>query len=139
MLTPTCPECGAPEVDGMDCWWLMGAVCGWEHDDPALAALHFHTVASYNLQHPSRFTEEALSGLRSLFCQAIDENLPGPEIRRRAGHGAEGAQRVLRRDPPDVAATRAWPLTIADVYASGESHGAAARVQAWAAAIRATL
>jgi hypothetical protein len=46
-----CPECGAPGVSGTICWEML-----------ELLAEHFLTVASYNLQHPTQFTEAALSG-----------------------------------------------------------------------------
>jgi hypothetical protein len=34
---------------------------------------------------------------------------------------------------------RRWPMTIADVYLSGQPQGAAERVKAWAAGIRQEL
>ena len=59
-----CPECGAPRVGGLACWEQLGVLLAWEHDDPALQREHFLTVASYNLQHPARFTDDAIAGLR---------------------------------------------------------------------------
>jgi hypothetical protein len=136
---PDCPECGASAVDGLDCWWQMGAVCAWEYDDPALQAVHFFTVACYNLQHPARFTESTIAGLQTLFAEAVDERLSGPEIRRRAGHAHGGPTRVLRDEADRRPVLRRWPMTVADVYLPDRPAGAAERVMAWAAAIRAEL
>lgn len=134
-----CPECGALRVDGLDCWNQMGAVCAWEWQDPALAAVHFLTVASYNLQHPAQFTTEALDNLRAVYCDHLDGGLTVAEIRRRVGTHAEGAARVLRPQASRRPVLRRWPLTVADVYIPGQPSGAAERVRAWAASIRREL
>ncbi len=63
----------------------MGAILAWEWQDPELAAVHFLTVASYNLQHPAQFTEPALAGLREQFIAHLDQGIPISEIRRRVG------------------------------------------------------
>ena len=92
----TCPECGAPTLEGMSCWEQLGLLLAWEYDDPALAAEHFLTVASYNLQHPAQFTDEALAGLRDMFVERLDNGLAVQNIRRRVGKAFEGNQWVLR-------------------------------------------
>lgn len=135
----TCPECGAPEVDGLNCWWQLGAVCAWEWQDPELAALHFVTVASYNLQHPAQFTGETLAGLCAVYIAHLAHGLPIAEIRQRVGTMAAGKTRVLKTKSEQRPVLRRWPMTIADVYLSGQAQGAAARVRAWAAAIRREL
>lgn len=135
-----CPECGAPTVDGLSCWEQFGAVLGWEQHDPALAAEHFLTVASYNLQHPAQFTQEALDGLRTAYCEHLDHGLPVAEIRRRRMHERfEGSARVMRPKSERQPVLRRWPMTIADVYAGGVPEGAAQRVREWAASIRREL
>jgi hypothetical protein len=133
-----CPECGAPLIDRADCRAMLGLVCAWEVDDPDLAAAHFLTVAAWNLQHPAAFTVEAIAGLRSLFIDALECDLPAAELRRRAGRMAAGARRV-RRDPADChPMLRRWDMTIADVYAPSPAD-AAERVRAWANALRREL
>ena len=134
-----CPECGAPAADGLNCWWQMGAICAWEADDPALAALHFHTVATFNLQHPAQFMDDALVGLETRFREAIDEDLGAAEIRRRTGQAWDGARRVIRPVADRRPALRTWPRTVADAYAHGTPAGAAERVLAWARAVRDAL
>jgi Family of unknown function (DUF5946) len=131
-----CPECGAPAVDGMSCWEQLGALLAWEADDPELATEHFLTVASYNLQHPAQFTDEALEGLRASFRDRLDKGVAVAELRRRASRRFEGPRRVLKDASEWRPVLRPWSTTIADVYLPGHPEGAAERVRAWAGAVR---
>jgi hypothetical protein len=131
-----CPECGAPLVEGLTCWEQLGAIGAWEWQDPALLAVHFLTVASYNLQHPAQFTEEAWAGLRAAFIEHLDHGMAVKEIRRRMGQLAEGKQRVLKDEVDRRPSLRRWSMTIADVYIPDKPQGAADRVKTWAASIR---
>lgn len=135
----TCPECGAPAVTGLSCWEQLGAILGWEWQDPALQAVHFLTVASYNLQHPAQFTDEALAGLRVAFIAHLDQGIAVAEVRRRVSAVTEGKTRVLKPEADRRPVLRTWPLTIANVYLPDQPQGAADRVRAWAAAIRQAL
>ncbi|MEZ4860136.1 MAG: DUF5946 family protein [Caldilineaceae bacterium] len=139
IATKTCPECGAPSVDDLDCWGQLGAIIAWEWQDPALMAQHFLTVAAYNLQHPAQFTEEALTGLQQQFFAHLDNGVPVAEIRRRISTIAEGSVKVLKPEAERYPVRRQWPMTIADVYLPDQPTGAAARVKAWAASIRQEL
>lgn len=131
-----CPECGAPAVDGMGCWEMLGALIAWEYDDPELLAEHFLTVASYNLQHPAQFTDAAIDGLRVALADRLDRGVSVAELRRRASATYQGKTRVLRPEAERQPVLRRWPVTIADVYLPDRPDGAAGRVRAWAAAIR---
>ena len=135
----TCPECGARRAGGLTCWEQLGALLAWEAHDPELAAEHFLTVASYNLQHPAQFTEPALTGLRAGLVDHLDRGVPVADLRRRAGRAFGGAQRVLRPAAERRPALRRWRLTIADVYLPEQPAGAAERVRQWAHAIRAEI
>ena len=137
--TNACPECGAPRVDGLECWDMLGQLIAWEADDAELRAEHFLTVASYNLQHPARFTDDAIAGLRQSYVDYLDRGMSIPEIRRRASAAFDGPKRVRREESSLRPALRTWPMTIADVYATGGPTGAAARVRAWARGIRIAL
>jgi hypothetical protein len=117
----------------------MGAICAWEWQDPELAAVHFLTVASYNLQHPAQFTAQALVGLREQFIAYLDEGVPVGEIRRRVGRLAAGATRVLKPRAERGPVLRKWLMTVADVYIPEQPEGAADRVKRWAACIRQEL
>ena len=131
-----CPECGAPTVDKLNCWEQLGALIAWEYDDSELRAEHFLTVASYNLQHPAQFTDEALSELRASYMAYLDKGPGVQELRRRAARRFEGSTRVLKKPSQRRPVLRRWSVTIADVYLPERPEGAAARVKAWGAAIR---
>jgi hypothetical protein len=135
----TCPECGAAPVGGLSCGEQFGAVLAWEAHDPELAAEHFLTVASYNLQHPAQFTDEALAGLRAAFIDHLDNGVAVEMLRRRMARAYDGPRRVLKDEAQRRPALRRWPLTIADVYTPDRPEGAAERVRRWAAAIRSEL
>jgi hypothetical protein len=130
-----CPECGAPMMDGLDCWEQLGMVIGWEGQDPELAVEHFLTVASYNLQHPAQFTEEALVWLRAALIDYLEHGTPVHELRQRAGRDYQGEKRVLKKEAERRPVRRDWSMTIADVYIPDKPQGAAARVRAWAGSI----
>ena len=117
----------------------LGALLAWEFDDPVLRAAHFLTVASYNLQHPAQFTDEALLGMRIAYCDHLDQGVAVEELRRRAAHQFEGKTRVLKRVAERRPVLRPWSTTIADVYTPDHPAGAGDRVRAWAAAIRREL
>ncbi len=125
-----CLECGAPTINGMSCWEQLGLLIAWEHQDSELQAEHFLIVASYNLQHPAQFTDEALMALRAAFIERLDSGLSIAEIRRRVGKAAEGKRRVLRDEAERRPILRAWSMTIADVYIPDQPQGAAQRVRA---------
>ncbi len=135
----TCPECGAQTVMGMNCWEQLGGVLAWEWHDPELAAEHFLTVASYNLQHPAQFTEEAIEKLSEIFIEHIDHKTPTKLLRQRIGRSAAGDKKVIQKESDRVVVLRPWTMTIADVYLPDHSEDAAERVRAWAQAIRAEL
>ena len=134
-----CPECGAPAIDGLSCWEMLGWLLAWEAHDPELSAEHFLTVASYNLQHPAQFTDAAIAGLRAAYIDHLDRGVPTSELRRRVGTAVAGDTRVLRPKAERRPLLRRWELTIADVYLPDQPEGAAGRVRAWAAAIRRAL
>lgn len=134
-----CPECGAPRVDGLGCWDLLGQLIAWEVDDVELRGEHFLTVASYNLQHPARFTDDAIDGLRKSYVDYLDRGISVAEIRRRASAAFEGTKRVHRDEASVRPVLRTWSMTIADVYHGGEPRGAAERVRRWARQIRRAL
>lgn len=139
-ITPTtCPECGAPTVDGMTCWEQLGMIIAWELEDPEHYAEHFLTVTSYNLQHPAQFTDEALTWLRTSLIERLGHGTQAEELRRRAAIAYGGKQRVLRDESARKPVLRAWRMTIADVYIPGKPEDTVARIRAWAASIREEL
>lgn len=133
-----CPECGAPVVDALDCRAKLGVVTAWEVDDPALGALHFLTVASFNLQHPAAFADEALAVLRAAFVDHLDRGTATPELLRRVRARFDGSTRVMREASERRPVRRDWELTIDAVHGPGPA-GAPERVRRWAESIRRTF
>ncbi|WP_053367624.1 DUF5946 family protein [Bacillus sp. FJAT-27245] len=136
--TNRCPECGAPEANGLDCQGQLEEILAWEQFDPDLLGRHFWTVACFNIQHPSSFAEEAWEGLRAVFREACDNQLTVNEIRRKVSALVDGPVRIKRK----VAAapiSREWAMAISEVYLAGEPKGAADRVLAWSKVIRKQL
>jgi hypothetical protein len=127
----SCPECGADQAT-MTCVDRLGLLLAWEVDDEALRAVHFLTVASYNLQHPAAFTNDAIAGLRDALRGYLDGHLSIADIRRRAG----SARRILRPGGPGAPSLRTWSMTIEAVATPDAAAGAADRVRAWAETIR---
>ena len=112
---------------------MIGA---WEFQDPELMAEHFLSVASYNLQHPAQFTDEAIARLRAAFSERVDRGVAVEELRRRVARAYEGNKRVLKHESERKPTLRAWSMTIADVYIPDKPQGAAARVRMRATSIR---
>jgi len=118
---------------------MLGEIIAWEYSDPELLKKHFLTVASYNLQHPSQFTEEAIQGLQTSLRNYLEGKEGVAEIREKNFRAHEGANRVRKPESERVIAPRAWSMTIADVYVPDHPQGAAGRVQAWAETIDKSL
>ena len=131
----TCPQCGAPTVEGLDCWDQLCAILSWEWQDPELLAVHFLTVASYNLQHPAQFEEKAIDGLKASFTAHLQGRISVAEIRRATNAKYSGKARVLRDPALCRPVLRQWSMTVANVYLSGKPDGATHRVKQWAATI----
>lgn len=126
-----CPECGAAQTP-LTCRQRLELLLAWEVDDAELSQKHFLTVASFNLQHPAAFTEEARAGLEEALDGYLDGHLTIAAIRQRASkaariHRPAGEVRPRRRD---------WPVTLDMVAVPGQPRDAAARVLSWAESIR---
>lgn len=130
-----CTECNAPFIDGLSCWETLGLLISWEYDDPALLKEHFLTVASYNIQHSSKFVDEVIDELCSLHYKYIHNEVSTNEIRETVGKLAEGEKRVLKPESARVIIPKKWKMTIADVYIPNKREHAAERVRAWAKSI----
>lgn len=110
----------------------------WEWQDPELLARHFLTVSSYLLQHPATLTDDAASGLRTAFTQALSGEVTVAQVRARITRVYDGAARVRRPAREIQPRLRPWSMTVADVYAGGQV-GAADRVNTWARTIGADI
>lgn len=121
---------------GLSCWEQLGGVLAWEWNDPDLLSVHFLTVASYNLQHPAQFTDEAVTSLRNIFIEHLDNGTPVEQLRDRIASSFDGSREVRRKDPIHQFILHYWKMTIADVYLPDHPEGAAERVRTWAGTIR---
>jgi hypothetical protein len=135
---PNCPECGALSRDGLTCQDRLYGLLAQERDNPDLQAVHFLTVAAYNIQHPAQFMDDAVAGLRKSFTDYLDGKLDMEGIRERA-KAFNGPKKVLKplfeRKPVLVC----WKMTTAESYNPADPAGAAARVKVWAESISAEL
>ena len=86
-----------------------------------------------------RFTDAAIAGLRELFIAHLDQGMEVVEVRRRVARSTAGSVSVLKPEAERRPVLRHWSMTIADVYIPDQPEGAAERVKAWAATIRAEL
>ncbi|WP_059173562.1 DUF5946 family protein [Bacillus sp. FJAT-27445] len=134
----TCPECGAPEANGLDCRGQLEEILAWEQADPELLSKHFWTVACFNIQHPSEFSEAAWSNFRGIFCEAFDSSLPIHEIGKMVSVLAAGPSKMKRKEAASPV-YREWAMTVSEVYLGGEPKGAADRVFAWSKVVRKQL
>ena len=126
-----CPECGAAQVP-LTCRERLELLLSWEVDDEALRGHHFLTVASFNLQHPAAFTDEARSGLEDALDGYLGGRLTIADIRRRASK----ATRIHRPADEVRFRRREWPITIDLVAVPEQPANAAMRVLDWAESIR---
>ena len=139
-----CAECGAPLEDGRRCRDYLDDLLALEWEVPGGPGhtAHFLAVASYNLQHPARFTPAMLLGLRRTLSDVLAGSATIADARKRARDALDGPARAVRRpgDPlPQLTGwpTR-WPMTIRDVCGAPVS-GYLERVHAWAAVVNAGL
>lgn len=133
-----CPECGAPQTDGLNCFDMFGVVLSWEAFDQDLLNLHFWTVATYNLQHPAQFTEEAIKGLREVYLEAYEKEVPISYIRKKMSRLTEGKVHVIKK-VNITPCLKSWPITIADIYHHNQHIGVSHRVLQWRKSVRSAL
>ena len=132
-----CAECGASQRP-LTCRARLELLLAWEADDPTLRELHFLTVASYNLQHPAVFTDQARLGLERAFAGYLEGRLSIARIRRQAA-AVNGATRVHRPQSDVHPVQRSWAITIDCVAVPGHAVEAPDRVRAWAESIHHAL
>lgn len=140
-----CPECGAALPESGDCWTQLHELLEIETrvlpvlDAEAGKRAHFFAVATYQLQHPSRLTREALDGLRAGVSEMAGPSpRPIAHLRREVGRFAAGPRRVTRsaaggRSHVDPRWPRSWPMTALDVTRQADAAYPEA-VARWAAA-----
>lgn len=138
-----CSECGAADDEGVTCREQFDERLALEFSDLRAGAVHLHTVACYQLQHPNAFEldEDARVALGTALADVELRGVPVAEVRRRMGDAFAGATRVRVRQEDAAAPTtppRAWSMTIADLGSlDPDTH--AEQVRRWARAVLADL
>lgn len=135
---PNCSECGAMSYDGLTCLGRLHGLLALEQHDAALQALHFLTVAAYNIQHPAAFTPEAVVSLRQSFLDYLDGRITLEQVKERSRE-FDGANKVLKPVADRTPILRVWPVTTADVYKPSQPQGTAERAKKWVESIKSEL
>ncbi|MGF9964489.1 DUF5946 family protein [Bacillus rhizoplanae] len=135
-----CVECGAKEIDGYSCYEQFGFPLVWEHNDPALYALHFWLVSCYMIQHPSNYTEEGYRYLITLFTEAYDKEWEVAYILKRNRELVSNIDKITNPVPnKDRQRTfKFWSMTINDIYL-GKEKNAIENINKWKDRIRIEL
>ncbi len=109
-----CPECGAP-----GCREKFESMLALEFQDPGVfGAVHHVTVICYNLQHPARFSDEALAWMRSTLRAVVEAGLSPAELRERSKKRFNGRVKVLSKIPKAPRKTE-WSMTAVGVRTDG--------------------
>ncbi|HAS72696.1 MAG TPA: hypothetical protein DCS67_00960 [Clostridiales bacterium UBA8960] len=124
MVDGFCAECGCREIDGHSCFGQFEFPLAWEHNDPALYALHFWLVTCYMIQHPSNYTEEGYAQMIRIFVDAYDNAWDTPHILK---VNRERVKLIGKISNPTPSAhrsrkSRKWSMTINDIYLGGEEN-----------------
>ena len=132
---PNCSECGAFSHDGLTCQERLYGIVSLEQADPEIQSLHFLTTAAYNLQHPARFTSEAVECLRRSFAEFLDNKITIDE-KKQQGQVFNAPKCVLRPALERAPVLRCWDMTTADVFLPFQPQGTAERVKKWIESVR---
>lgn len=109
-------------------------------DPPRTGAAHHLLVATYMLQHPSRFTAAGQRGFAAVLTAVIEGNLSPQELRALNRGRFDQVNRDWRvtRDTPAPPELRRWQMTIASVLGGGPAE-LPERVWRWARSVHAEL
>ena len=136
-----CPECGATlgTVPNCEAFFHEALAMEWV-DPPRTATAHHLLVATYMLQHPSRFTPEGQRALADLLIAVIDRNSSAQELRvlNRDLFDQENRDWRVVQETPAPPVLRRWQMTIASVLSGGPDE-LPKRIWRWARSTRAEL
>lgn len=132
----SCPECGAIWRDGWTCDYYFGELNSREYVNLAgSGVVHHLNVICHSVQHPSRFTEEALAWYRERLTGLVEGRLTVDDLRQE-GRDHDQSRRnwkITRRTPAEPV-LKHWTMTVADVATRPvEEH--VELVKQWAASI----
>ena len=129
-----CPECGAVDVL---CKTRFDEFLVLEFTDAGYGAVHHLTVATYMLQHSTKWTHEGWLHMRGLLKEFLVENKPPAFIRKQNKDLVDSGKRkfkIASRDGLPVINKTTWPKTILDVHTEN-AEVYCADVTAWAMSV----
>src|SRR5579859_1456760 len=142
-MSEHCPECGAEWRAGETCEADFHQLLGWESEYPGLGVVHHLTVLVFYLQHPSRYSPEALAGARAELAGFVERGETPHEWRRRNRVKLSSSNRAwkITARPGAVGGygrEMPWRLRTPDVAAGGPEHYLE-NVREWARQAQAVL
>ena len=116
---------------------------GWEAERPELGVVHHLLVLCFHLQHPSRYSPEALAWAREALVDFLERGVTPRDIRRRDRGKLSSTNRGWRvRGTPGSHGVYErpmhWTMSAQDVVSGGIDRYVES-VDAWARSILATL
>jgi hypothetical protein len=135
-----CPECGATWTDDVTCETYFHEMLFWEQADlEHLGMVHHLMVLSFHMQHPSRYSSEALAWGKTALADFLERGVTPQQVRLRDRASLDsGARKHKIKGTPEshgaYAHPVAWTMSAGDVVAGGtESY--VENVRAWAQSI----
>jgi hypothetical protein len=140
---PICSECGGRAAAGQECVADFHQFQYWEAEDPATLSVHHLMVLSYHLQHPSRYSPEALSGAISMLDDFLVRGVSPAQMRREIRRKVDSSKRVGKiAGTPELhgeyGVVIPWRMTAGDVVSAGIANYVES-IQCWANSIHASL
>src|ERR1051326_8323512 len=138
-----CPECGASWHEEETCQDHFHQMLTWEAERPGNYEVHHLMVLCYQLQHPSLYSPEALSGAVLLLADFLERGVTTQEVRRRHRATLDSGTRAwkIKGTPAShgVYATPVqWTITAANVTDGGVDNYCD-NVRTWARSVYETL
>lgn len=127
MPAESCPVCGAIYQNNLTCESVFNEFLALEFSDAEYGAVHFLTVACYNIQHVL-YSDAALIWIEQQLRDMLESGISPEQIRRRAASQTRPRQREwnITRRVGDAPQTKiAWSMSIIDValwYQDAESY-----------------
>jgi hypothetical protein len=114
-----CPECGAGFPPGEECVDRFNACLALEFENPgSYGAVHHLTVATYMLQHPSRYSREGWLATRKLLVDFLRNGKTTEQVRRENRRRFEGGNKtwsMTKGERIQGLEEVSWSRTIGDV------------------------